>query len=122
VADDARRRDIVDLSTGRRLSGARLDHIVECCARNTTREAFGGYLKAFCDGGFADRVRGLPTPVLAIVGEHDLAITPAVTEATCLQWYPNARLRVAANAGHYPMQEVPVWLATEIESFTREHA
>ncbi len=54
-----------------------------------------------------------------IVGEHDPALNPAVMQATYLQSYPDAELEVMANAGHYPMHETPVALATSIESFLR---
>ena len=33
------------------------------------------------------------------------------------QHYPQAQLHVLRNAGHYPMDETPVILATEIERF-----
>ncbi len=37
--------------------------------------------------------------------------------ATFIQWYPNAKLEVMSNVGHYPMDETPVALATTIEHF-----
>jgi pimeloyl-ACP methyl ester carboxylesterase len=40
-------------------------------------------------------------------------------KATYLAWYPNASLEVMPNAGHYPMDETPVALATSIEAFLR---
>ena len=76
-----------------------------------------------CDGSSRRRlvlphqVRGNPTPVQVIVGEHDPALSPVLVEQTWLQFYPQARLEVLANCGHYPMSETPVALATSIESF-----
>ena len=48
----------------------------------------------------------------------------ALGEATCNQtWvpnFPNCIIEVMPNAGHYPMDETPVALATVIEKFLRE--
>ena len=52
-----------------------------------------------------------------IAGEHDPALGEATCKATWLQHYPNATLEVMANAGHYPMDETPIALATVIERF-----
>ena len=122
VESDAARRGIIDFSTGGRLSGAWLDWMVERCAADTTREAFAGYLAAFADTDFGAEAKGLPTPLLVAVGEHDAALTPELMQGTFLQCYPNARLQVIANAGHYPMQETPIHLAALVEAFFREHS
>jgi len=54
-----------------------------------------------------------------IVGEHDPALTPTMMQMTFLSTYPDCELEVMANAGHYPMHETPVALATSIENFLR---
>ena len=62
-------------------------------------------------------VQGQTLPVLVIAGEHDPALGAETCKATWLQHYPNATLEVMANAGHYPMDETPIALATAIERF-----
>ena len=62
---------------------------------------------------------GNTTPIKVIVGEHDGAINTPTMQATFLQWYKRAELEVIPNAGHYPMNETPVALATSIEAFLR---
>jgi pimeloyl-ACP methyl ester carboxylesterase len=53
--------------------------------------------------------------VKVIVGEHDPALGAELMRQTWLRYYPNADLTIMANAGHYPMFETPVALATVIE-------
>jgi pimeloyl-ACP methyl ester carboxylesterase len=70
---------------------------------------------------FVERIQGQTLPVLVVAGEHDRCRQrPETCKTTWLQHYPNARLEVMANAGHYPMDETPVALATVIEKFLRE--
>jgi pimeloyl-ACP methyl ester carboxylesterase len=54
-----------------------------------------------------------------IVGENDPALGEAAMKGTFMEWYPNAELEVFGNAGHYPMFETPVALATSVERFLR---
>jgi len=61
-------------------------------------------------------------PVKVIVGAHDAALTVEAMRASYLAWFPNAELEVMENAGHYPMNETPVALATTIEAFLRKDA
>jgi len=119
---DANRRAIIDFSTGQRLPSAWLDHMVRECRARTTRDAFAEYFRAWSGTNFVAESQGLKTPMLVAVGEHDLALTKEVMQATFLAWYPNAVLEVIRNAGHYPMQEVPVYLAGLIEQFFLRHA
>jgi len=119
---DANRRAIIDFSTGQRLTSSWLDHMVRECRARTTPQAFADYFRAWSGTNFVAEAQGLKTPILVAVGEHDLALTPEVMRATFLNWYPNAVLEVIGNAGHYPMQEVPVYLAGLLERFFLKHA
>ncbi|MDH5750574.1 MAG: alpha/beta hydrolase, partial [Rhodospirillales bacterium] len=119
---DEKRRFILDFTTGNRLSGVWLDLRVRQSRETTTRNAYADYFTAFAKTGFEDEVKGLDLPVLVLVGEHDPAFTAEVMKQTYLAWLPKARMEVIPNAGHYPMQETPVDLATRMEAFLREHA
>ena len=118
----ASRRDIIAYSTGSRLSAHWVSRMAEQSVRHSTREAFGAYLQSWARGDFAAEVAGNPVPVKVIVGEHDPSLTADVMRATWLRSYPNATLEVIANAGHYPMDETPVALATAMESFLAAQA
>jgi len=65
-------------------------------------------------------VQGSTVPLKVIIGQHDGALTEDVMKGTFLAWYKNAELEVMPNAGHYPMDETPVALATSIEAFLRK--
>jgi pimeloyl-ACP methyl ester carboxylesterase len=111
------RKGIIDFSTGGRHSDAWLDRMVKHSLENSTPQAFAAYLLAWAKGDFSTRIKGNPVPVLVMVGEHDPALNAEAMRATFLQWYPNARLETIANAGHYPMDETPVALASAVEKF-----
>lgn len=110
-------RGIIDFTTGNRLTGAWLDMMVAHTRASCTREAFAAYLEAWQKADFADAVRGLAMPMLAVVGEHDPALNADVMNGTVMTWFENATLETVPNAGHYPMQETPMALAAIFERF-----
>ena len=117
--DPAARKGIIDMTTGNRLSSVWLDQMVAASLAESDEAAFAAYLTAWAKTDFHTQIEGNPVPVKVIVGEHDPALGAAAMKDTYLQWYPNATLEVMANAGHYPMNETPVALATSIEKFLR---
>jgi pimeloyl-ACP methyl ester carboxylesterase len=119
ATDPAVRRDIIDFSTGKRLSRAWLDKMAAHSLQSSTREAFGAYLHAWARTDFSAKVQGNPAAIKVIVGEHDPSLTADAMRKTYLQWYPNAQLEVMPNAGHYPTDETPAALATTVEEFLR---
>lgn len=113
------RHKIVDKTTGNRLTGVWIDQVVRYSLENSTREAFATYLTTWAKGDFSARVKGNPVPIKVIIGEHDPAINEALVSDTYLAWFPNVELEIMANAGHYPMFETPVALATSVETFLK---
>jgi pimeloyl-ACP methyl ester carboxylesterase len=118
--DPSVRRAIIDLTTGQRLTGVWLDAMVKSSLAHSDVDAFAAYLEAWANTRFVERIQGRTVPVLVVAGEHDPALGADTCRATWLQHYPQARLEVMANAGHYPMDETPITLATVIERFLRE--
>jgi pimeloyl-ACP methyl ester carboxylesterase len=111
------RAAIISFSTGARPSSAFVSSVVRHSLENSTVEAFGAYLQSWAKADFADRVRGRESAVKVIVGENDPALPGQLMEETWLAFYPNSELEVLRGAGHYPMLETPVALATSIEEF-----
>ena len=116
-SDVQARRAIIDFTTGNRLTGTWLDAMAASTQTNSDDEAVAGYLQSWAKTSFVDKIQGQQLPVLVLPGEHDPALGEAACRATWMQHYPNAQLEVVRNAGHYPMDETPIILATTIEKF-----
>ena len=116
------RRAIIDRSTGGRLPASWLDWKAQYSWESSDPAAFARYFLAWSDTDFSGEVQGTasPLPLLALVGEHDPRFDAALMRRTYLAWYPQARLEVLGNAGHYPMNETPLALAASIEAFLTE--
>ena len=117
INSDENRYNILDFTTGNRNSSAWLNYMVQRSRSTTTLDAYTGYLNAWSKENFMEEVQGLETPTLVCIGEHDSAFSKEAMENTYLSWLSNCRLEVIGNAGHYPMQEAPVNLATTIENY-----
>ena len=114
---DENRRAIIDFTTGGRNSAAWLDDMVASSRANSSLEAFTGAVESWVGDDYLAEVGRPETPIACIVGEHDPALSADVMKQSWMQIYPNVTLVELASCGHYPMHEVPVWLATQIESF-----
>lgn len=118
--DPGSRREIIDFTTGNRLTGVWLDSVVAHSVRNSAPHAVAGHLRAWAETDFHAEIEGSEVPIKVIVGEHDPALGEETVRATFGQWYPKLELEVMPNAGHYSIDETPVALATAIEDFLRE--
>ncbi|MEI2733112.1 MAG: alpha/beta hydrolase [Dermatophilaceae bacterium] len=113
----ANRFGIIDFTTGNRLTSTWVDSVVDWSLAHSTVAAFAGALEAWASPDFLAEVAGNTTPMLVIAGEHDPALGEATVTQTWSPNFPNATIEVMGNAGHYPMFETPVALATSIERF-----
>lgn len=123
AGDPAARRTIIDFTTGNRLTGTWLDAATARSVEQSSPQAVAGYLASWTGARLVERVSSREQPpVLVLPGEHDPALGEAVCRATWMQHYPGAQLEVLRNAGHYPMDEIPIFLATTIERFLAQVA
>jgi len=115
--DPQARRTILDFTTGNRLTGTWLDAMVASTQAHSDDAAVADYMVSWTQTHFVEQIQGKTLPVLVLPGEHDPALGEAACRASWMQHYPNAQLQVVRNAGHYPMDETPIHLATLIERF-----
>jgi pimeloyl-ACP methyl ester carboxylesterase len=81
-----------------------------------------GYLRMFTGSDFSERMAGLATPCLVMVGDRDPGIDAAAMQRTFLAWHPRAELVQLLQCGHYPMQECPPQFVSALEAFLRRVA
>jgi pimeloyl-ACP methyl ester carboxylesterase len=115
AVDEPARRAGLAARYGARHTAGWADHKLRRWAESARPEACRAYVAMIAAGG----VRGAPPadlPVLAVLGGED---AEPFTEPTVRRGLAHLRLEVAvlASAGHYPMEETPVALATVIQRF-----
>ena len=115
--DASARRAILDMTTGGRLNANWLDRVCQDSFAACSEDTIGEYFRDWADGDFADDLQGNATPFLALAGDTDAAITAEVLNQTIAQWMTHAVVDSIPGAGHYPMLEVPPWLAGRVENF-----
>jgi pimeloyl-ACP methyl ester carboxylesterase len=114
----ANRAAIIDFTTGNRLTKTFINGVVQHSLDNSAVPAFAAYLQAWAKSDFTAEAKvDTATPVKLIVGVNDPALSADVMEQTWRVFFPDAELTILPDAGHYPMFESPVSLATSIEEF-----
>jgi pimeloyl-ACP methyl ester carboxylesterase len=112
------------LLTGQRLSSAWTRAKTNRHLQTSTPAALEGYYRMWLQTDFSEEVRRthIETPFLVIGGRQDL---PGFQElhlrTTFGEWYAHVDFSFVTDAGHYPMQETPVYLATLVERFLNTH-
>src|SRR6476661_3719956 len=118
AANAGNRAAIIDFTTGSKLTATFINHVVRHSPENSNQAAFAAYLQAWAKADFSDKAQpDTSTPVKLVVGVNDPALSADVMEQTWLVFFPEAEMTILPDAGHYPMFESPVSLATSIEEF-----
>ncbi len=118
ISDDNAAKAMIATRTSGRYDEAWLDRKLAMVRSASFPDAMHGYLNMFTETDFSEQVRGIFTPVLAVVGLHDI---PFYREASVAENfghnYPRFEMAISREAGHYPMLETPVLLASYIQQF-----
>ena len=121
ISNDEAAMDCINTLTSNRYTIAFAKKMVTEMRQRSTKEARIGYMNMFFHTDFSESVKGLPTPILVLIGEHDFDGSEAFMRNTFMKWYPNAQLECCKASGHYPMIETPVSLVSIIEKFMSAH-
>ncbi|MET9172068.1 alpha/beta hydrolase [Streptomyces misionensis] len=113
------RRAILDFTTGGHRPAAWLDRMVARSLERSDAKAFRAWLDSWAGEDFHTEVAGATVPALAVAGELDPALSPALMRRTWLSWYPHGHLVTLPGAGHYAMDEAPLDLIRVVEDFLR---
>lgn len=114
--DRAGARQLVSMMTGGRYQGEFLTYKVERWWTCSTPQARVAYAHMFVKTDFSEKVKGCKTPLLVIVGAHDVEghrLTDM--QKTIGKWFENVTFQELPSCGHYPMQEVPPLYAQVLE-------
>lgn len=110
--------------TGQRLLPRWAKQVAHYNLDTSSADAMRAYYKMWIDSDFSAEIAAAKPniPIRVIGGRQDL---PGFSEAkyreTFGAWFPNLDLQFITDAGHFPMYETPVYLATLVESFLLAH-
>jgi 3-oxoadipate enol-lactonase len=123
LEDGARHNDITALQmihfmTGQRHTDTFAQYKLKLWRQCSLPEARVAYLHMFCETDFSQKMKGLTTPYLVIIGANDAEAHSEVTlKKNMGSWLKNVDFAILSHCGHYPMLEAPVDLADHIERF-----
>jgi pimeloyl-ACP methyl ester carboxylesterase len=112
--------EIINQSTGNRLSARWVSNTLKRAREISRPEAFRSYMRSFIRDDLSVGSAAVAAPIMILAGEHDGGVPADMLRAVMTSLFPSAKIELIGNSGHYPMEETPVWLTTHIEEFMRQ--
>lgn len=110
---------LIGESVGNRLSNTWMSNLLAAARATASPQAFRGYMRSFIRDDLSGGAASVNMPILALAGEHDNGVRKEIVAQVFPQMFSGSKVtvEVLANSGHYPMEEIPIYLATRIEKF-----
>ncbi|MTI31450.1 alpha/beta fold hydrolase [Xanthovirga aplysinae] len=83
----------------------------------TNKDAVRSYMTEWLTNNFYEDTKGIEKPFLVIYGEDDLPAWREEGQKEAFKYFKNVEIKGVANAGHYPMQQVPAYTVNLIETY-----
>lgn len=115
--DPESRRNLLDYSTGHRLSSSWIDQLVQASIGRTSPEVQAAYFESWADSDITETIAGCEVETLALAGNLDPGISPAATEEAFRSLFPRLTVTTIADSGHYPVDEVPLAVGANVARF-----
>jgi pimeloyl-ACP methyl ester carboxylesterase len=84
-------------------------------------QAFAAYFESWANSDFSLCLQDVSAVTKVIVGAYDTSITPDLVAATWMTQLTNVSMEVLPQAGHYPMLQTPLALASVFDRFFDSH-
>ncbi|MFT5133329.1 MAG: 3-oxoadipate enol-lactonase [Gammaproteobacteria bacterium] len=122
IRDDAAFKTLLMGIVSPALSATWQNYKLHICRDSADFATRSDYLRMFTSTDFSAEAQGIETPILVLGGEYDHeSLSESALTETFGSWYPNATIKICVNAGHYLMEEMPIYFVSAIEAFMREH-
>jgi len=88
---------------------------------STNKVAVKNYMNEWLTQNFYEEMKGTKKPFLVLFGEDDLPAWREEGQKEAFKHFTNVEIVGIANAGHYPMQQVPAYTVALMEKFIFEN-